>query len=61
MVIRRLDEEAGEIPMAFVVKKPKANISQYDVINFVAKQVCVYNDLKVKKHNTSELLYVPFA
>ncbi|XP_076916615.1 4-coumarate--CoA ligase-like 6 [Bidens hawaiensis] len=41
-VIGRLDEEAGEIPMAFVVKKPKAKISQYDVINFVAKQVAPY-------------------
>ncbi|XP_076949823.1 4-coumarate--CoA ligase-like 6 [Bidens hawaiensis] len=42
VVIGRLDEEAGEIPMAFVVKKPKAKISQYDVINFVAKQVAPY-------------------
>ncbi|MFS7918312.1 putative AMP-binding enzyme domain-containing protein [Helianthus anomalus] len=33
--------------MAFVVKKPKAKISHYDVINFVAKQVAPYK--KVQK------------
>ncbi|KAD4179894.1 hypothetical protein R6Q59_023342 [Mikania micrantha] len=46
-VIGRVDEEAGEIPMAFVVKKPKAKITQYDVIEFVAKQVAPYK--KVQK------------
>ncbi|KAI3754660.1 hypothetical protein L1987_54447 [Smallanthus sonchifolius] len=46
-VIGRMDEEAGEVPMAFVVKKPKAKITQYDVIDFVAKQVAPYK--KVKK------------
>ncbi|XP_071726904.1 4-coumarate--CoA ligase-like 6 [Rutidosis leptorrhynchoides] len=34
-----LDEVAGEVPMAFVVKKPISNISQSEIINFVAKQV----------------------
>ncbi|KAK9076810.1 hypothetical protein SSX86_005144 [Deinandra increscens subsp. villosa] len=46
-VIGRMDEEAGEIPMAFVVKKPKAKLTQYDVIDFVAKQVAPYK--KVQK------------
>ncbi|KAJ0592060.1 putative AMP-dependent synthetase/ligase, AMP-binding, AMP-binding enzyme domain, ANL [Helianthus annuus] len=46
VVIGRMDEEAGEIPMAFVVKKPEAKISQYDVIDFVAKQVAPYKKVQ---------------
>ncbi|MFS7918321.1 putative AMP-dependent synthetase/ligase, AMP-binding enzyme domain-containing protein [Helianthus anomalus] len=46
VVIGRMDEEAGEIPIAFVVKKPKAKISQYDVIDFVAKQVAPYKKVQ---------------
>ncbi|KAI7733518.1 hypothetical protein M8C21_027322 [Ambrosia artemisiifolia] len=41
-VIGRPDEESGEIPMAFVVKKPKAKVSQYDILDFVAKHVAPY-------------------
>ena len=33
------DDEAGQIPMAFVVRKSNSNLSEEDVINFVAKQV----------------------
>ncbi|KAJ0942521.1 putative AMP-dependent synthetase/ligase, AMP-binding enzyme domain-containing protein [Helianthus annuus] len=47
VVIGKLDEEAGEIPMAFVVRKPKAKISDYDVINFVAKQVAPYKKVQM--------------
>ena len=33
------DDEAGQIPMAFVVRKSDSNLSEEDVINFIAKQV----------------------
>ena len=33
------DEEAGEIPMAYIVKEPKSALSPQDVMDFVAKQV----------------------
>ena len=42
-----MDEEAGEIPMAFIVKKPEAEISQSEIIDFVAKQVAPHK--KVRK------------
>lgn len=35
------DEEAGQIPMAFVVRKPGSNINADEVMDFVAKQVCI--------------------
>ncbi|KAF5189593.1 4-coumarate--CoA ligase-like [Thalictrum thalictroides] len=41
------DAEAGEVPMAFVVKKPGTSLSQEDVINFVAGMVAPYK--KVRK------------
>lgn len=33
------DEDAGEIPMAFIVRKPGSNINEAQIIDFVAKQV----------------------
>ena len=36
------DEDAGQIPMAFVVRKPGSNISASEIIDFVAKQVINY-------------------
>lgn len=33
------DEEAGEIPVAFVVRKPGSMLTSKDVIDYVAKQV----------------------
>ena len=33
------DEEAGEVPMAFIAKKPTNNITAKDVIEFVGRQV----------------------
>jgi hypothetical protein len=36
------DEEAGEIPVGFVVKKVGSVLSPKDVIDFVAKQVLLY-------------------
>jgi 4-coumarate--CoA ligase len=34
------DEDAGQIPMAFVVRKPGSNITAAQVMDYVAKQVC---------------------
>jgi len=34
------DEEAGQIPMAFVVRKPGSKITADQITEFVAKQVC---------------------
>ncbi|KAF9604453.1 hypothetical protein IFM89_006735, partial [Coptis chinensis] len=39
-------EEAGQIPMAFVVRKPGSNLSAAQVLEFVAKQACL---LKTKR------------
>lgn len=35
-------EEVGQIPMAFVVRQPGSNISEAEIIDFVAKQVAPY-------------------
>ncbi|KAA0055316.1 4-coumarate-CoA ligase [Cucumis melo var. makuwa] len=41
-VIPYPDEEAGEIPMAYVVRKPGSNISEAQVIDFIAKQAMLH-------------------
>ncbi|KAJ3674351.1 hypothetical protein LUZ60_004967 [Juncus effusus] len=40
------DEEAGEIPMAFVVKQPGSNLTENQVIDFVSKQVAPYKKIR---------------
>ncbi|KAF5730932.1 4-coumarate--CoA ligase-like 9 [Tripterygium wilfordii] len=40
------DEDAGEIPMAFVVRKPGSNITEAQVIDFVAKLVAPYKKVR---------------
>lgn len=40
------DEEAGEIPVAFVVKRDGCALSQTDVIDFVCKQVAPYKKIR---------------
>ncbi|PKA58841.1 4-coumarate--CoA ligase-like 6 [Apostasia shenzhenica] len=42
-----VDEEAGEIPMAFVVRKEASNLSPSEIMEFVAKKVAPYK--KVRK------------
>jgi 4-coumarate--CoA ligase len=44
-VIGRPDEEAGEIPVAFVVLKPGQDVSEDDVKEFIAGQVATYKRL----------------
>ncbi|KAH0462039.1 hypothetical protein IEQ34_009614 [Dendrobium chrysotoxum] len=41
-----LDEEAGEIPVAFVVKRHDSNISSAEIIQFVAKKVAPYKKVR---------------
>lgn len=36
------DEDAGEIPMAFIVRKPGSNLNEAQIIDFVAKQVMLF-------------------
>lgn len=40
------DDEIGELPVAFVVKRPGSSLSQADVISFVASQV-IYSFVSV--------------
>ncbi|KAF5179200.1 4-coumarate--CoA ligase-like [Thalictrum thalictroides] len=40
------DEEAGQIPMAFVVRKPGSNLTGIQVMEFVAKQVAPYKKIR---------------
>lgn len=40
------DQEAGQIPMAFVVRNPGSNLSERDVINYVAEQVVHYKKIR---------------
>jgi len=39
MIYRYPDNEAGEVPMAFVVRQPQSSLGVAQVIDFVAKQV----------------------
>lgn len=45
-VIPYPDEEAGQIPMAFVVRKPGSNISESRIMDFIAKQVAPYKKIR---------------
>ncbi|XP_024027088.1 4-coumarate--CoA ligase-like 9, partial [Morus notabilis] len=45
-VIPYPDEEAGQIPMAYVVRRPGSNISEAQVIDFVAKKVSPYKKVR---------------
>lgn len=33
------DEDVGQVPMAFIVRKPGSNLTEQQVMDFVAKQV----------------------
>lgn len=54
------DEEAGQVPMAFVVRQPQSTLSEAQVIDFVAKQafLCHQNPtLAQPMHNISLLIW----
>ncbi|KAJ8750102.1 hypothetical protein K2173_014017 [Erythroxylum novogranatense] len=40
------DDEAGQIPMAFVVKQPHSNLNEQEVVNYVAQQVAPYKKVR---------------
>jgi acyl-coenzyme A synthetase/AMP-(fatty) acid ligase len=44
-VIGVLDEQAGEVPMAFVVQRQGSNLSVESVLNYVSGQVAPYKEL----------------
>ncbi|KAL5814992.1 hypothetical protein ACOSQ3_025791 [Xanthoceras sorbifolium] len=45
-VIPYPDEEAGQIPMAFVVRKPGSKITEAQVMDFISKQVAPYKKIR---------------
>ncbi|CAL4972615.1 unnamed protein product [Urochloa decumbens] len=40
------DEDAGQLPMAFIVRKPGSNITEQQVMDHVAKQVAPYKKVR---------------
>ncbi|KAL1193189.1 OPC-6:CoA ligase [Cardamine amara subsp. amara] len=40
------DKEAGQYPMAYVVRKPKSNVSEKQLIDFISKQVAPYKKIR---------------
>lgn len=40
------DKEAGQYPMAYVVRKHESNLTEKHVIDFISKQVYFYNHHK---------------
>ncbi|EYU23108.1 hypothetical protein ABFS82_09G065900 [Erythranthe guttata] len=45
-VIPYPDEEAGQIPMAYIVRKPGSTISATQIMDFIAKQVAPYKKIR---------------
>ncbi|XP_007031778.2 PREDICTED: 4-coumarate--CoA ligase-like 9 [Theobroma cacao] len=45
-VIPYPDEEAGQIPMAFVVRQPQSSLSEAEIMDFVAKKVAPYKKIR---------------
>lgn len=40
------DEEAGQVPMAFVVRQPKSTLNEEVVVDFISKQVAPYKKIR---------------
>ncbi|XP_048138411.1 4-coumarate--CoA ligase-like 9 [Rhodamnia argentea] len=45
-VIPYPDEEAGQVPMAFVVRKPGAYVAESEIMDFIAEQVTPYKKIR---------------
>ncbi|XP_050916499.1 4-coumarate--CoA ligase-like 9 [Lathyrus oleraceus] len=40
------DEDAGQVPLAFVVRQPQSSTGEAEIIDFVAKQVAPYKKIR---------------
>ncbi|KAJ0110648.1 hypothetical protein Patl1_02973 [Pistacia atlantica] len=40
------DKEAGQVPMAFVVRQPQSTLNEAEIMDFVAKQVAPYKKIR---------------
>lgn len=49
--IRYPDEEAGQIPMAYIVRQPGSNISEAQIMDYIAKQACSIYFAKITRGN----------
>ncbi|KAK7266905.1 hypothetical protein RIF29_19566 [Crotalaria pallida] len=45
-VIPYPDEEAGQVPMAFVVRQPQSSLGKAEILDYVAKQVAPYKKIR---------------
>ena len=55
VVIPALDDEAGEIPRAYVVKQDGVELSENEVIDFVAEKVSPHKKLRGGVRFTNEI------
>ena len=47
------DEEAGEIPMAYIVRKPESTLTEAQVIDFIAKQAWSISQEALNEHSSA--------
>ncbi|XP_020253404.1 4-coumarate--CoA ligase-like 9 isoform X1 [Asparagus officinalis] len=62
-VIPYPDDEAGEVPMAFIVRKPNSTLQEAEIMELVAKQVASYRRIRrvsfvdsIPKNSTGKIM-----